>query len=280
MGFWGKAIGAGFGFMIGGPIGAIFLGALGHLYDKGMESLAGSNTVRCPFCGIDISLDDFRSGVCPACKHRLSVDEARTNNDRQFVFYVSLASLAAKMAKADGVVTSDEVKAFDNFVRFNLNLDINERKIVAQLFNEAKASPVNAAQIAGQFKNIIGFQPDVMQILIQLLFQISMADGRFHPAEERFIKDVAGVFGLSRVEYDQIKAMFVKGNGSAYQVLGVSQNASDDEIKSVYRKLVMQYHPDKLMAKGMPEDFIRNANQKMAEINSAYDAISKERGIN
>ena len=280
MGFWGKAIGAGFGFMIGGPIGAIFLGALGHLYDKSIESLAKSNNIRCPHCGIDISINDFRNGKCPACDHSLSMNEAPTNNDLQFVFYVSLASLAAKMAKADGVVTSDEVKAFDHFVRYNLNLGTNERKIVAQLFNEAKSSPASAAQIATQFKSIIGFQPDVMQILIQLLFQISMADGQFHPAEERFIKDVAGVFGLSQVEYDQIKAMFVKSNGRAYQVLGVNQNSSDDEIKSVYRKLVMQYHPDKLMAKGMPEDFIKNANQKMAEINSAYDAICRERGIN
>ncbi len=280
MGFWGKAIGAGFGFMVGGPIGAIFFGALGHLYDKGIESLTGSNNIRCPFCGINISLNDFRNGICPACNHILSVNEARTDNDRQFVFYVSLASLAAKMAKADGVVSSDEIKAFDRFIREDLNLDTDERKIIAQLFNEAKSSPVSAAQIAAQFKNIIGFQKGVMQMLIQLLFQISMADGTFHPAEERFIKDVASVFGLSQIEYDQIKALFVKGNGSAYQVLGVSQQASDDEIKSAYRNLVIQYHPDKLMAKGMPEDFIKNANQKMAEINTAYDTVCKERGIN
>lgn len=280
MGFWGKAVGAGFGFMVGGPIGAVFFGALGHFYDKGIESITGSNNIRCPYCGIDISLNDFRNQRCSACNHELGIDEARTNDDRQFVFYVSLASLAAKMAKADGVVTSDEIKAFDRFIREDINLDTRERKIVAELFNEAKTSPASATQIAMQFKNIIGFQPNVMQMLIQLLFQISMADGKFHPAEERFIKDVAGVFGLSQVEFDQIKAMFIKGNGSVYQVLGVNKSSGDEEIKSAYRKLVIQYHPDKLIAKGMPEDFIKNANQKMAEINNAYDAICKERGIN
>ena len=280
MGFWGKAVGAGFGFMVGGPIGAVFFGALGHLYDKGIKSLVSSHNIRCPNCGIDISLNDFRNRLCPACNHELGIDEVRTKDDRQFVFYVSLASLAAKMAKADGVVTSEEVKAFDRFIREDINLDIQERKIVAQLFNEAKSSPVSAAQIAVQFKSLIGFQPHVMQMLLQLLFQISMADGKFHPAEERFIKDVAGVFGLSQVEYDQIKAMFIKGNGSVYQVLGISPDVSDKELKSVYRKLVIQYHPDKLIAKGMPEDFIKNANQKMAEINNAYDIICKERGIN
>ena len=280
MGFWGKAIGAGFGFMIGGPIGAVFLGALGHLYDKGIKSLEGMHNIRCPYCGIDITSADFRNHRCPACGHTLRDDEARTNSDRQFVFYVSLASLAAKMAKADGVVTHDEIDAFDRFIRNELKLSAQERKIVAQLFNEAKTSPASAAEIAAQFKSIIGFQPDIMQILIQLLFQISMADGKFYPAEERFIKDVAGVFGLSQVEYDQIKAIFIKKSDNAYHVLGLTRNAVDDEIKSAYRKLVLQYHPDKLIAKGMPEDFIKNANHKMAEINTAYDTICKERGIN
>ncbi|MEJ2052677.1 MAG: TerB family tellurite resistance protein [Calditrichaceae bacterium] len=280
MGFWGKAIGAGFGFMVGGPIGAIVFGALGHLYDKGIETLTGSQNVRCPYCGIDISLNDFREGRCPACGHDLSAGEIPTRDERQFVFYVSLASLAAKMAKADGVVTRDEVQAFDRFVRENLRLGAEERKIVARLFNQAKSSPVTAAEIAAQFKSLIGFQTDVMQILIQLLFQISMADGHFHPAEERFIKEVAGVFGLSRVEYDQIKAMFLKSGDNAYRILGLSPNASDQEIKSTYRKLVVKYHPDKLMARGMPEDFIKDANRKMAEINSAYDEICKVRGIN
>jgi DnaJ like chaperone protein len=280
MGFWGKAIGAGVGFMLGGPLGAIFGGAMGHMYDKSSELFEGGNrAIRCPHCGHAVPVDDIRNRTCPFCGQDLGTPQIASGYDRQFVFYVSMASLAAKMAKADGVVTEDEIRAFDGFVQNELRLNTQERKIVARLFNEAKESNATAREIALQFKNVIGYQPDVMQIMLQLLFRISMADGRFHPAEEKYIQDVASVFGLSSVQYDQIKALFIKKNDRAYQILGVSQSASDQEIKSAYKKLVTEYHPDKLMAKGVPEDFMKIANQKMAEINTAYDQIAQERGI-
>jgi len=280
MGFWGKAIGAGLGFMLGGPLGANFGGAMGHMYDKGSEVLAGGQKLRCPHCNNTITLANFRDHFCPICGKEIGTPQLQTDHDRQFVFYVSLASLAAKMAKADGVVTEDEIKAFDNFIRGELRLGNDERKIVAQLFNEAKNSSANAVEIAQQFKSLIGFQPDVLQTMIHLLFRISMADGKFHPAEEQYIKQVSSVFGLSQAQYDQIKALFIKKNDRAYQILGISSRATDDEIKHAYKNLVREYHPDKLMAKGVPEDFMKIANQKMAEINTAYDQVAQERGMN
>jgi DnaJ like chaperone protein len=97
--------------------------------------------------------------------------------------------------------------------------------------------------------------------------------------EETFIKNVAAIFGLSSMEYEQIKALFVPKNDGAYAILGVPATATDAEVKQAYKKLVMEYHPDKLMAKGVPEDFITIANEKMAQINDAYDRICKERGM-
>ncbi|MBD3225434.1 MAG: DnaJ domain-containing protein [Caldithrix sp.] len=277
MGFLGKAIGIGLGFMLGGPLGAIMGGALGHMYDKeagGQPRLQGG---RCPHCGNAVNMT--ADGHCPVCGMQMMSSRPETNYDRQFVFYVSLASLAAKMAKADNVVTEDEVRAFDQFIRTELGLSVEERKIVARLFNEAKDSTQDAMAFARQFKDLIGYQPQVLQTMIHLLFRIAMADGRFHKAEEHYIQQVAQVFGLSQREYDQIKAVFIKQDNQAYQVLGVDSKATDREIKQAYKKLVNEYHPDKLTAKGVPEDFIKIANEKMADINNAYKTIRQERGL-
>lgn len=278
MGFWGKALGIGFGFMLGGPLGALFGGAIGHMYDKETDKFAGSLGYRCPHCGNTVR--PTADGHCPACGMDISrQSRPQSSHDRQFVFYVSLASLAAKMAKADGVVTEDEVRAFDQFVKTELGVSAEERRIIARLFNEAKNSTQDGLSFARQFKELIGFQRDVLQTMVHLLFRIALADGKFHPAEERFIKNVSDIFELSSYEYEQIKALFIKSAGRAYQILGVSEQASNREIRSAYKKLVTEYHPDKLMAKGVPEDFIKIANDKMSEINNAYDEICKERGI-
>ncbi|MBN2425184.1 MAG: TerB family tellurite resistance protein [Calditrichaceae bacterium] len=278
MGFWGKAIGIGFGFMVGGPLGAIIGGLLGHSFDVSADEFTGKRLFNaCPGCGSQAQ--PTADGKCPDCGYNYGYARPQQAYDRQFLFYVSLTSLAAKMAKADGVVTEDEVRAFDRFVVQELRVPVSERKVIAGLFNKAKNSPDSAVDIARQFRQLIGFQPEVLQTMIQLLFRISMADGKFHPAEDRFIRQVANAFGMSSAQYDQIKALFVKSNDKAYQILGISSDASDAEIKSAYKKLVMEYHPDRLMAKGVPEDFIKIANEKMAAINSAYDQIQKERGF-
>ncbi len=277
MGFLGKAIGIGFGFMLGGPLGAIIGGSLGHMYDMEAGQKQGVSGIRCPHCGHTIR--PTSDGHCPVCGMQIGTQPLQNSNDRQFVFYVSVASLAAKMAKADGVVTADEVQAFDTFVRNELRVNTEDRKIIAGFFNQAKNSADDYTAIARQFKDLIGYQPQVLHMMVHMLFRIAMADGKFLSAEETFIKNVAAIFGLSPMEYEQIKALFVPKNDGAYAILGVSATATDAEVKQAYKKLVMEYHPDKLMAKGVPEDFITIANEKMAQINEAYDRICKERGM-
>ncbi len=281
MGFWGKAIGIGFGFMLGGPLGAVLGGILGHMYDEESSGQRAGLGVRCPYCGRHVQ--PLSDGHCPVCGNDLrqgtTSGQPQSELDRQFLFYVTLTSLAAKMAKADGVVSAQEIRVFDQFLRDELKLSVEERKIVAQIFNQAKNSPEDPMAFARQFRQMIGYQPEVLQTMVHLLFRIAMADGQYHPAEERFIRQVAEIFGLSNVEFEQIRALFVKVNHKAYQVLGVTPEASVDEIKNAYKKLVNQYHPDRLMAKGIPEDFIQLANEKMIEINAAYEQIRKERGF-
>ncbi len=280
MGFWGKALGVGFGFMFGGPLGAVLGGVLGHMYDVESDQHKAGLGIRCPYCGKNVR--PTADGHCPVCGGDLKPAGARQPKsvfDRQFLFYVSLTSLAAKMAKADGVVTADEIRAFDNFLRDELKLSAAERKIVAQIFNQAKNSPEDPMAFARQFRDLIGRQPEVLQMMVHLLFRIALADGKFHPAEEEFIRQVSNIFGLTPNEYEQIRALFIKIDNRAYQVLGLSPEASVEEIRITYKKLVNQYHPDRLIAKGVPEDFIKIANEKMAEINNAYEQIRKERGF-
>lgn len=280
MGFWGKAFGIGIGFMMGGPLGAVIGGVLGHMYDTETDAGKMGLGVRCPYCGRTVR--PTSDGHCPVCGNKLNVtqfNQPQSDTDRQFLFYVSLTSLAAKMAKADGVVSKEEIQAFDQFVRQELGLSTEERKVVAQIFNQAKNSPEDPMSFARQFRSLIGYQPEVLQTMIHLLFRIALADGNFHPAEERFIKQVADIFGLTPNEFEQIRALFIKVDYRTYQVLGLTPQASVEEIKTTYKKLVNQYHPDRLIAKGVPEDFIKIANEKMAEINNAYDQIRKERGF-
>ncbi len=278
MGFWGKAVGAGLGFMIGGPIGAIFGAVVGHSFDGDARQKFSTGNMQCPHCGNQVRMSRLPDH-CPVCGLMIDSAGSYQTEDRQFVFYVALASLAAKMAKADGQVTHDEIAAFDTFVRTELGLSGEERKIVADIFNEAKASAQTARDLAVQFRDVVGYQPQLSQMLIHLLFRISMADGHFHPDEEKFIEEVAGIIGVNRAAFDQIRAVFIKKDDQAYAILGISKAASDEEIKRVYKDLVRQYHPDKIIAQGLPEDFIKIANQKTAEINQAYDMIRKQRNF-
>jgi len=257
MGFWGKAIGAGMGFMVGGPLGAIAGGFLGHAFDVESES----------------DLRRYRQN------NDNSWPEVEHEFDRQYLFYVSLASLAAKMAKADGHVTNDEIKAFDSFLSFDLGLSVEERQTIAKLFNQAKDSPEDAGAIARQFAQLIGFKPDVLQMMMELLFKIALADGQVHKNEEAYLQQIAAIFGLNPTAYQQIRALYIKENDHAYQILGIKRSASDLEIKKAYHRLVKENHPDKLQARGVPEDFLKIAQEKMAEINQAYTDICKERGL-
>ncbi len=254
MAFLGKALGAGLGFALGGPIGAILGGVLGHAWDT----------------------DNKRRQYMPSGEDWPEVEDTF---DRQVLFYTGLASLAAKMAKADGRVTRDEIEAFDRFLSFDLGLEADERRNIARIFNEAKNSPEEATAIALQFKQLIGYQHEVLDMMLELLFKIALADGELHPNEENFLQQVATVFGFNHMQYQNIRALYVKEDDRPYKILGVDRGASPEEIKQAYHKLVREYHPDRLQAKGVPEDFIKIANEKMAEINSAYDQIKRERNF-
>lgn len=252
MGFIGKTIGAGIGFMVGGPIGALLGGMVGHGFDVEQE-----NPVR-------IENSSSYGGV---------------NANREFLFYVALTSLVAKLAEADGKVSADEIDTYKEFLTNNLRLSEEELNIITSLFNKARDSNSTAEQYAQQIYILNQHNPEILREILSLLFRISIADGAFSEEEERYISSIAHIFRINVSEYNQIKALYISDNDKHYKILGVSPDSSREEIKRSYRKLVTEYHPDKLVSKGLPEDFIQFANQRLTEINGAYEYIKKERGL-
>ncbi len=198
-------------------------------------------------------------------------------HDRQVAFTAGVIALGAKMAKADGVVTRDEVQAFKEVFR----VPQGEEHNVARLFNLAKQDVAGyesyARQLGRLFRDDRGLLSDVMDGL----FHIAVADGKLHPNEDRFLFNVAGEFGFDEQEYLAIKGRHFRCDlYDPYKILSASPKASDAELKARYHRLVAENHPDMLMARGVPAEAIGIATRKLAAINAAYEEIKAARRAN
>lgn len=258
MSIWGKIIGGTAGFALGGPLGAILGAAAGHVVDKiktiaSDPRLGGSGTYYS-------DQTNFTGGQDP----------------RQIAFATGVVILAAKMAKVDGHVSRDEIDAFKRV----FHIPPSEVKNVGRVFDMAKASPDGFEPYAQQIAMMFRGERALLEGILEALYQIAMADGELHPAEKDYLKKVAHIFGFADMDFDRVHQAHTSSNGpDPYQQLGLTRDASDEELKAAHRKLSRENHPDALMAKGMPPEFIAQANDKMARINAAWDQISKERGI-
>lgn len=246
MSIWGKIVGGAAGFALGGPLGALIGAAVGH--------------------GMDMIADDAMA-LTPA---------EESDNTRKIAFTIGVIALGAKMAKADGHVTQDEVTAF----RQVFHVPPGELENVGRVFNLARRDSAGfehyARQIAGMFKD----RPAVLEDLLSCLFHIAQADGKLNEKEVEFLRTVAGIFGFSDAEFDRMRAEEA-GPDSAdpYYILGVDRDATNEEIKAAWRRMSREMHPDRVVADGLPQEFLQVATQKMASINAAYDRIARERGM-
>jgi DnaJ like chaperone protein len=303
LGLLGALVGGSLGFMLGGPLGAMIGGALGaHVGDPRPEELGarpGRSRVygRCPACRRVVAFAPGETLVCPGCGARLSAGPggapggaaaglgggaagATDQQNAQSAFIVALISLAAKVAKADGRVRPEEIAAFDGFLRHDLGMSAEERRVAARIFNQARDSAVPASAFARQLDGIMAGRRDRLRDLVSLLLKIAWADGRLDPAEERLIRSIAADLGLSATDYEEAAALFSRGDlDAAYALLGLTSAASDDEVRRSYRRLAREYHPDVIGSKGLPEDFLKFANEKLQAINEAYGQIRKARGL-
>ena len=194
----------------------------------------------------------------------------------QVAFTVGVIVLGAKMAKADGVVTMDEVNAFKEVFK----VPDGEMKNVARVFNLAKQDVAGYEAYAEQLATMFKGNRKLLEDVLEGLFHIAKADEMLHPREEQFLAGVAKRFGMTDTEFAYVKARHVVAHKrNPYDVLGVKPSVTNDELKSHYRKLVAENHPDKLIARGVPKEFVSIATEKVAAINEAYGQIAKERGM-
>jgi DnaJ like chaperone protein len=251
MGWLGKVIGGTIGFALGGPLGAVAGAVFGHAFDNtGPTYLQGG-------------------------RGNLSQGE-----EAQMAFFLGAFSMLAKLAQADGRVSEEEMDSIEHFMVHDLQLDQQSRGVAITIFNTALQSPGTFQDFARQFYDHFRIQPQLLDLMIDIMLRVSIADGVLSDSEEQLIQSAVHTFHLSDSQYSAIRSRYVNDVDKYYAILGSSRSDSDDHIKRQYRKLVHEYHPDKIASKGLPEEFTSLAEDKFREIQEAYDAVKTERGIN
>ncbi len=202
-------------------------------------------------------------------------DRLRTPPERSVAFAIAVIALGAKMAKADGQVTRDEVTAF----REVFQIARDDEAGAARVFNMARTDIAGYQDYARRVHAMFSDDPKTLRDLMEGLFHIAMADGVYHPAEDEFLSNVADIFGLSGPEFQALKTRFVPdAKPDPYSVLGVTPDTPLPDIRAAWRRLVRETHPDAMMARGVPEEAIRLAEKRMSDINRAWDEINGASG--
>jgi DnaJ like chaperone protein len=190
-------------------------------------------------------------------------------------FTAAVVALAAKMAKADGVVVGVEVEAFQRAFQ----VEPRESRNVTRLFELAQRDTAGYESYADQIARLVGSERAILRDVLASLFHIATADRVLHPSEDTYLATVAQRFGLSPSEYRHERAHFIADPDSPYDVLGVTPLDSDDDLKRRHRKLVRETHPDLMMGRGVPPEMIAIATRRLAAINDAYAVIARERSL-
>ncbi len=198
----------------------------------------------------------------------------RTPPERSTAFTIAVIALGAKMAKADGQVTRDEVSAF----REVFTIPEIEEKNAARVFNLARTDVAGFELYARKIVALFGTDDPALCDLMEGLFHIAMADGEYHPAEDEFLSQVAEIFGIDEMRFRALRARFVPAAApDPYTVLGVRPDAPMDEIRAVWRTEVRASHPDQLAARGVPEEAVKLAEKHLIAVNRAWEEICAAR---
>lgn len=252
MSWWGTLVGGTLGFLLGGPLGALLGGAIGSL----------SGNARC-------AGDDAAGGG---------------NEQAQMAFFAATFSVMGHVAKADGRVSREEIRLASR-VMDQLGLNPAQRHAAQKLFDGGKAPGFPLEEAVDQLRRECR-APNLLRMFLEIQFHAALADGGMHTLERRALQRVAARLGLSEADFAAIEGMVGSGvrTGAgapsveqAYETLGISADASDDEAKRAYRRLMSRHHPDKLAAKGLPEEMMRAATERTQQIKAAWETVKAAR---
>ena len=264
MSWWGKVAGGAFGLMVGGPLGAVLGAALGHSFDRGLHGIEAGGGVS-------------------------------AQERAQAAFFTATFSCMGHLAKADGEVSPSEIRLAEAVIR-QMQLSPEQRDAAIKLFNEGKSPDFDLDETLEHFRQVCRRRGNVIQMFIEIQLQAAYADGDLDPAEERLLLHMCELLGFPEQRFRLLERMLrgeQRSRGQqggparaeqirlddAYEILGVSRDASNDEVKKAYRRLMSQHHPDKLVSKGLPDEMIEMAKTKSQDIGRAYERIKEERGI-
>ncbi len=194
----------------------------------------------------------------------------RTPPEHRVGFTIAVIALGAKLAKADGQVTRDEVTAF----RQVFQIPAGEERHAAHVYNLARQDVAGFEEYARRVKSMFGEKSEVLCDVMEGLFHIAMADGAYHPNEDRFLHRIASIFGLGERQFRSLRARFVPDSErDPYEVLGVAPDADAQTIRTAWKNLVRECHPDRMLARGVPEEAVRMAQERLVAINRAWEEI-------
>ncbi len=255
MSWWGKVVGGTFGFMMGGPLGALLGASLGNYFDGGRNNL------------------------------RLDSSMGLGATERvQSVFFTTTFALMGYIAKADGQVSKAEIAMAERVMQ-QMRLSQQQKTVAMNLFNEGKKDGFPVHDVLAQFKRESFRRRNLVQMFLEIIIATAFADGRLDAREKSILENIAGDLGYSAHQFAALlsrlsgQAHFAHEGSSqdklaaAYELLGVKASASDQEVKKAYRRQMNQHHPDKLVAKGLPEEMMEIATKKTQDIKAAYELI-------
>ncbi len=251
MGIIGKIVGGAIGFALGGPLGAVAGAVFGHTYDES-KLLDGPNRRR---------------------------ESISAGDQDQAVFFLAAFSMLAKLVRSDGRVSDAEIGAIERFMIRDLGMGPEKRRDVYAIFEAALQSPETFEDFAAQFYHQFQQKPELIELMLDILFRVAVADGAMDGAEERLIQIAAQIFRCAPSQFEAIRSRYIDDTNRHYSTLGSSPDDPIAVIKKNYRQLARKYHPDRLAANGLPEEFGQVATDKFRDIQEAYEAISLERGI-